>query len=244
MAVVPLLRGDTVLATQPNGDPQIYWSGSMTYEAFTGSSALVLVLYALVLTNAKYRIRGQFSVDGRTWAAVETDSGYIDGLTAASGDLGVYSYQWVTKVITMSAMFRIGLELSSADGTHQGFAQINLNATGLTEAQPTSIRILNGDNVASSGSPNPIGNPIACQPFKACRATLKLTAASADTLTLILKTGESGALVSAATGTLVSGGTEVSVELSTPASYVQAFYLTGGSWSTRVAPLDLMLRPN
>jgi len=126
-------RSTIPLISQPNGSPQIYWSGPQSYLAFQASVALFLNLFVVFLSNAKWRIRGQYSLDGTVWQNVGS-TGYIDGLSAASSSTGAFTYQYIATGAELQAQFRIGLEITGADTITQGTAPIVGQHHGLNAA--------------------------------------------------------------------------------------------------------------
>lgn len=237
----PIARSSTPLSSQPNGNPQVYWSASTTYDAFTRAMALLVSAYAVVLTNAKFRIRGQRSVDALTWVNLGTD-GYIDGQTGYVTALGALSNQYSGEQSEFGAKLRIGIEVASVDGTSQGFAQLNIDVLGLEVGLMQTLRLLSG-SIALSATPAIIGGNQNTTPFPKCRVNVKLGANAPDTLTIYAKTGKADALVTAATGTITAGNREATVEMTTCGDVVAVYYTTGGGWSSTAATVDLVMRP-
>jgi hypothetical protein len=64
------LASNTVLQSQFNGAAQIFWSPASTYGAVAGAQVLALFLsiQSVSGTNPKFRVVGQWSLDGESWA--------------------------------------------------------------------------------------------------------------------------------------------------------------------------------
>ena len=242
---VPVARSSAVLTSQATGGAVVYWTAASTYASFQLAVAMLLTAYAVVLNNAKYRIRGQYSVDGTTWLNLGSD-GYIDGLSAARTATGAFSYQYGGEQSEFGALLRVGIEVASVDGTTQGFAQINLDAVPLSTALVSTTRLASAVAMtAASGSPVQFGSNVAATPFERCRVNVALNSNAADTLTIYVKTGKADNLVTGATGTVTTADRSVSVELTTLGDVVAVYYKNGGAggWTAIAATVDITVRP-
>ena len=238
---VPVARSTTVLTSQANGGAQIYWSGQTSYLAFQACVSIFLNMVVVLLSNAKWRLRGQYTLDGVVWQNVSLNSGYIDGLSAASTTTGPFTNQYIGPLAELQGQFRVGVEITGADAATQGSAQIILDTDGQMTALPQSTRLLSG-SIAASTPPVIIDTSKPCYPFSKGRVTVQLAANAPDVLTVYFKTGKSDALVSATSGTIAAGDRELSLEVACLSDYVAIYYKTAGGWSTTSATVDLVLR--
>ena len=240
---VAITRSSAVLTSQADGSKQIYWSAPQGSGQFQGSVALLINLFAVVLTNALWRLRGQYSVDGVTWLDVGT-TGYIDGLSAPSSTLGAFSYPFAAPANVLAGQYRIGVEITGSGA--QGLAQLNLDVTPLSTPLAQNVRVSSG-NVSASSTGAQLGSDINTLAFQRCRLSVKIpgTSTSTDSLTVIVKTGMSDlTMATAYSQTIAAGQHEASFEVETLGANTSVWYVTGGSWTTCPATFDLMLRPD
>lgn len=238
---VPVSRSSNALASLANGGAAVYWSAPSSYGSFQLCVALLLSAYAVVLTNAKYRIRGQYSIDGVTWLNLGSD-GYIDGQTTAITATGAFSNQYAGEQSEFGALLRVGIEVISVDGSSQGFAQINVDAAPLDTGLVANTRLQSG-NLALSGTPAILGTNVSTTPFPKCRVSVLLAANAPDTLTIYVKTGKADCLATVTTGTITAGNRDLSLEATTLGAVTAVYYKTGGSWTTTSAIVDIAVRP-
>ncbi len=245
-ASVPVARSTNVLTSQANGAAVVYWSPANSYGAFQLCVAILLSAYAVVLNNAKYRIRGQYSVDGTTWLNLGS-TGYIDGLSAYQTATGAFSYQHSGEQSEFGALLRVGIEVASVDATTQGFAQVNLDAAPLATALVANTRLAAAVAMtAASGSPVQFGSNVSTTPTPKCRVSVNLSANAADTLTIYVKTGKGDNMVTGATGTISTAERSASIELTTLGDVTAVYYKNGGAggWTSITATVDIITRPS
>lgn len=218
------LARDAEILTNPNGDPVVLWTPPTTWAQSRGAAAVFLRAYVLVVQDAQVRIRGQKSVDGKTFSDVGS-GGYIDGLTSTGlRATGAWSSQWLGLPSDFPGFFRIGLEIKGTTADTQGSVRLSAEAEFLSVPQPQDSYLERA--LAIPTSETTLGSVACTAPMGKLRLAVKLSAdITGGTLLIRVYSGVEAATVDLqlSSSAMVSGSNPryLTITLDNPGNFVK-----------------------
>ena len=131
------LAQDQTLESGEEGEEKTYWSDASTWKQVVGADSVTAYVDVLsVSSNAKLRIVGQWSLDGKNWTDFASDLSPSGGITSTGS--AEYYYAGGVHAFEFGPYVRFGAAVSASSGSAQEKVRaVLLIAVDLPGADPT-----------------------------------------------------------------------------------------------------------